>query len=126
MKKGFTYIEVMMAIAVFLIMAICVMKLNIEANKNIIRQVDKQDMMMEAQKQMEIFKTTTKNIGKYIADNSQDNEYKLKDDYYYIIVQSSNDEQLNDSNLLKVTVRVRKNLKNDDNEVILISHFYKN
>lgn len=113
-RRGFTYIEVMIAIAVFLIMAVCVMKLNIEANKNINKQIDKQDMMMEAQKQLEIFKTTKEDIKKDV-------------DNYHVIVQSSNDP-----NLLTVTVTVRKNLKNDDNdndddnEVILISHFYKN
>lgn len=123
-KSGFTYIEVMIAITVFLIIAICVMKLNIEANKNINRQIDKQDMMLEAQKQLERFKTTTENIGNYVDDNYQDDNYEQIDGYY-VIVQSRNIDKAS-SKLLEVTVRVRKDVTDKDNEIVLMSHIYKN
>ncbi|MFT8315604.1 MAG: prepilin-type N-terminal cleavage/methylation domain-containing protein [Clostridium sp.] len=123
-KNGFTYIEVMMAIAVFLILAVCVMKLNIAANKNINAQIDKQNMMMEAQKQLEKFKTTTANVGNYVDDNYQNDHYEQIDGYY-VIVQSKNIDQ-SSQKLLEVTVRVRKDITDKDNEVVLMSHFYKN
>lgn len=123
-KDGFTYIEVMVAIAVFLILVVCVMNLNIVANNNINSQIDKQNMMMEAQKQLEKFKTTTETIGSYVDDNYQDDQYEQVDGYY-VIVQAKNVDKAS-SKLLEITVRVRKNITDKDNEVVLMSHFYKN
>lgn len=123
-KKGFTYIEIMIAITIFLILAIFVVRLNIAANKNMTKQVDRQNMMMEAQKLLEKFKTTTTPIGNYVDDNYLHNSYQQIDSYY-VVVQSKNISE-GPPTLLEVTVRVRKDVTDKNNEVVLTSHFLKN
>jgi prepilin-type N-terminal cleavage/methylation domain-containing protein len=122
-KKGFTYIEVMIAIAIFSILSIFAVELNIAANKNITSQVDRQNMMMEAQKQLEKFKTTTASIGTYVDDNYKDDSYQQIDGYY-VVVQSKTVSQ-GPPTLLEVTIRVRKDITDKNNEVVLVSHFLK-
>lgn len=123
-KKGFTYIEIMIAISIFLILSIFVVRLNITANKNINTQVDRQNMMMEAQKQLEKFKTTTTTIGTYVDDNYLNDSYQQMDGYY-VVVQSKTVNE-GSPTLLEVTVRVRKNVTDKNNEVVLTSHFLRN
>ncbi|KZL93389.1 type II secretion system protein [Clostridium magnum] len=124
-KKAFTYIEVMIAITIFLIMSIFVIRLNIAANKKINMQVDRQNMMMEAQKLLEKFKTTTTGIGIYVDDNYLHNKYE-KIDGYNVIVQVKNLNNQGLPELLEVTVRIRKDIADKNNEVVLTSHFLKN
>lgn len=117
-KKGFTYIEVMIATTIFLILSIFVVRLNIVANKNIRSQIDRQNMMMEAQKLLEKFKSTTTTIGNY-----SNGDYE-KIDNYYVVVQSKTVSE-GPPKLLEVTIRVRKNITDKNNEVVLTSHFLK-
>lgn len=116
-NTGFTYIEIMMAVAIFLIFSAFILRLNITSNKNMNTQVQRQNMMMEAQKLLEQFKTTETDIG--------DNSHYQQIDGYYVMVDSNN-VQNNSSNFVEVTVRVRKNMDDANNEVVLVSHFLKN
>lgn len=114
-KDGFTYVEVMIAVAVFLILFVLVMKLDIAANANLRLQGDKQNMLMEAQKQIEKYKTSKQEVGNYDTGTYQ------SVDGYYVIVHGqpvSNPAGI----LYQVTVKVRKNLSDSNSEVMLQSH----
>lgn len=67
-STGFTYIEVMMAITIFLVLSALAVRLNITANKNMNIQIQKQNVMMEAQKCLEEYKNNPEN---YQNTNSQ-------------------------------------------------------
>lgn len=116
-RSGFTYIEVMIAITIFLIMSVFVIRLNITANKNINGQILRQNMMMEAQKILE----KTKN-------NPDSDEYKGDSykniDGYYINIRSELDN-VDSPNLFEITVKVRQNVDEEEGEVVLRSHFFK-
>ncbi|AZV55567.2 type II secretion system protein [Clostridium sp. AWRP] len=116
-KRGFTYIEVMMAIGVFIMLSAFVIRLNIAANKNVNKQVLRQNMMMEAQKCLEKSK-----------NNPDSSEYKGSDykniDGYYVNI-SSMQVKADSPNLFEITVRVRDSIYSDKNEVVLKSHFLK-
>ncbi|WP_416175897.1 type II secretion system protein [Clostridium sp.] len=109
-KTGFTYIEVMMATAIFAIFSVIVIKLNIAANSNINMQLKKQDMMMEAQKCVEEMKND--------PEEYTSSSYKKKDGYY--ISEVAEDEG---GKLFKFTVNVRIKENDDENEVKLVTHF---
>ncbi|MCT8976314.1 type II secretion system GspH family protein [Clostridium sp. CX1] len=117
-KEGFTYIEIMIATTIFLILSIFIVRINITANKNIRLQIERQNMTMEAQKLLEKFKTATTDVGNY---NNGDYE---KVDNYYVVVQSKTVSE-GPPKLLEVTIRVRKNIADKNNEVVLTSHFLK-
>ncbi|MFL0195452.1 type II secretion system protein [Clostridium sp. WILCCON 0269] len=117
-NKGFTYIEIMMAIAIFLILSAFIVRLNITSNKNMNTQVQQQNMMMEAQKLLEKFKTTTTSVGNYA-----NNDYEPIDGYYVVVQYEA---VSGFPNLLQITVRVRENVSDANNEVVLTSHFLKN
>ncbi|QXE19805.1 type II secretion system protein [Clostridium sp. 001] len=116
-KRGFTYIEVMMAISVFIMLSAFVIRLNITANKNVNKQVLKQNMMMEAQKCLEESKNN--------PDSSEykNDSYKKMDGYYINI--SSVPVKADSPNLFQITVKVRNNIDDEENEVVLKSHFLK-
>lgn len=124
-KKGFTFIETMIAITVFAVLAILVVRLNITANRNISTQADRQNMMMEAQKLMEKTKTTTVGIGTYVDENSPLNDFKQVDGYY-AVVQVKNVGSQGPPTLLEVTIIVRRDAMDKNNQVVLKSHFLKN
>ncbi|MFA9396692.1 MAG: type IV pilin protein [Clostridiaceae bacterium] len=122
-KNGFTYIEVMIAVGIFFILFVVIMRLDSEANKNMNRQIAKQNMMLEAQKQVEKFKTTNANIGSYSDDNNDTNDSFENIDNYYVAL----DSKLAGSSdiLYEVTVVVRKTAQDKENEVILKTHVLK-
>ncbi|MBV7275756.1 hypothetical protein JMF89_06150 [Clostridiaceae bacterium UIB06] len=123
-KYGFTYIEVMIATTIFIVLSIIVVRLNIESNKNVNIQVDKQNMMMEAQKILEKSKTNPVSVG----DNNFNSYEEINDNSgkYYYVTQVANIGTQGPPTLLQITVRVRKNVNDVKNEVILTSHFLKN
>ncbi|AGY76858.2 type II secretion system protein [Clostridium autoethanogenum] len=116
-KRGFTYIEVMMAISVFIMLSVFVIRLNIAANKNVNKQVLRQNMMMEAQRCLEESKNDP-DSRKY-----KGSDYKKMDGYYVNI--SSIQVKADSPNLFQITVRVRNNIDDEENEVVLKSHFLK-
>ena len=116
-KKGFTYIEVMMAISVFIMLSAFIIRLNITANKNVNMQVLKQNMMMEAQKCLEESKNNPD------SDEYKNDSYKEMDGYYINI--SSVPVKADSPNLFQITVKVRNNIDDEKNEVVLKSHFFK-
>ncbi|MBC8062739.1 MAG: prepilin-type N-terminal cleavage/methylation domain-containing protein [Clostridiaceae bacterium] len=124
-RKGFTYIEVMIAISIFAILILMIMRLNITSEKNLNSQFTSQKMMFVAQQQIESFKNTvTNNIGSY------PNGFQLDSSGYYIVVKSdnkvTNDSVTTNTNLYQVTVWIRKNPTDNSNEIKLQSHVLKN
>lgn len=93
-SKGFTYIEVMMAVTIFLVLSALVVRLNITANKNMNMQIQKQNVMMEAQKCLEEYKNNPEN---YQNTNSQLTLKKNlieKDLFEIIITDNSSGEEI--------------------------------
>lgn len=121
-KGGFTYIEVVVAFSIFLVLLTIVIKLNAAGNQNMRIQLDRQKMMMEAQKLLEKYKTTKTDIGSYADDNYLHDNF-VQTDGYYVVVQS---KSLDTGMLYEVTVRVRKNITDKDNEIVLQGHVLKN
>ena len=111
-KKGFTYIEVMIAISIFAILVVVIMKLNITSESNLNDQITSQKMMFVAQKQMEKFKTTYGNI----------DDFTLIDGYYVKLESDSSPGV----NLYKVTVHVKKRYADTNDVITLQSHVLKN
>lgn len=112
-KRGFTYIEVMMALAVFLMLSAFVIRLNVEANRNMNMQIQRQNMMMEAQKCVEEIKSDPT---KY-----SDSTYKVKDGYNVSqLAQKISTEQ--DIDLFEITVKV-KSIDDSGDPVSLSTHF---
>ena len=124
MKKGFTYIEVIIAISVFAILILTVMKLNVTSENNLNSQINSQKMMFVAQQQIEKFKTTLStnaavtNIGAY-PDN-----FKPDNSGYYIVA-IGNNTVTNNSNLYLVTIWVRISSADSSTEIKLQSHVTK-
>lgn len=114
-KKGFTYIELMIAISIFTLLILIIMKLNSTSESNINKQINDQKMIFMAQHQMEKFKTTLASIGTY------PNDFKLDDSGYYIVVKGNN-YVTNNSNVYLVTVWIRKSPLDNSNEIKLQSH----
>lgn len=129
-KRGFTYIEVMMAIGVFIMLSAFVIRLNIAANKNVNAQVLRQNMMMEAQRCLEESKNDPdsseykgSDYKKMKEDNKDTNKDTNKDVYYVNI--SSMQVKADSPNLFEITVKVRDGIDDEKNEVVLKSHFFK-
>lgn len=120
-KKGFTYIELMIAMSIFAILVVMVMKLNMISQSNLNKQMNSQKMMFVAQQQIEKFKTTLStnaavpNIGAY------PNDFK-PDISGYNIVAIGNNAVTNNSNLFLVTIWVRKSSTDSSTEIKLQSH----
>jgi prepilin-type N-terminal cleavage/methylation domain-containing protein len=126
-KRGFTYLEVMIAIAVFSVLALLVVRLNITANRNMNAQIERQNMMMVAQKIMEKTKTTTTGVGTYVGENSPYNAFDQIEGYYAVVqVKEAYANQQGSKKLLEITVRLRRQIIDTKNEVILVSHYLQN
>ncbi|MDP4089595.1 MAG: prepilin-type N-terminal cleavage/methylation domain-containing protein [Bacillota bacterium] len=123
-KKGLTFIELMIAIAIFGVLSVVVVRLNVTANKNMTLQMDKQNMMMVAQTQLEKFKTTKTNIGSYTSEGAPGNSFQNISGYYVVVQSNISDSQ--GGILYEVTVRVRRDPKDYENEVILKGHVLAN
>ncbi|HEY8892277.1 MAG TPA: type II secretion system protein [Clostridium sp.] len=117
-KKGFTYIEIMIAISIFTILIVMIMKLNITSEGNLNKQTSSQKMMFVAQQQIEKYKSTLSNIGSYENGFTQDSSG------YYIVVRGDNSVTDN-TNVYLVTVWVRKSSTDNSNEIKLQSHVLK-
>ena len=113
-KKGFTYIEVMIAIAIFSILIVMIMKLNIASENNLNSQLTSQKMMFVAQKQLEIYKSTKPTVTTL--------PFTLVDGYYVQLVCDNKPG----GNVYRVTVSVRKDQTSSNGEVILQSHVLEN
>jgi len=113
-KKGFTYIEVMIAISIFAMLILMIMKLNITSENNLNTQINSQKMMFVAQKQLEKFKTTE------LAGNIPN--FTLIDGYYVKVVSDNTPG----GNIYRVTVSVRRDPINTTGQVTLQSHVIKN
>ena len=105
-KKGFTYIEVMIAFAIFALIFTFVMKLNRSSNVVMRDERQRLKMIYVAQRSLENFKT--------VLLDSEDNNVEG----FYVLVKKTDIS----STLKEVTVTVKKN-KNDslDKAVILKS-----
>ena len=123
-KKGFTYIELMIAISIFALLILMVMKINITSQSNLNKQMNSQKMMFVAQKQMERFKTTVSNNSTLSNIGSYENGFQEDDSGYYIVV-NGNNLVTNNSNVYLVTVWVRKSPNDSSNEIKLQSHVLK-
>lgn len=121
-KGGFTYIEVIVAFSIFLVLLTIIIKLEVAGNQNMRMQLNSQNMMMEAQKLLEKYKTTKTDIGSYVDDNYIHDNYVYTDGYY-VVVQS---KPLDTGILYEVTVRVRKDITDKNDEVVLQGHVLKN
>jgi len=113
-KKGFTYLEVMIAISIFAILILAVMKLNIVTQNNLNNQITSQKMMFVAQKQLEKYKTAQTSVTTL--------PFNLIDGYY-VKLESDNTPG---GNIYRVTVSVRKKPTDSAGEIILQSHVIKN
>jgi len=118
-KKGFTYIELMIAMSIFTLSIVMIIKLNITSETNINKQMNSQKMMFVAQQQVEKFKTTLSNIGSY------EDGFKQDSSGYYIVVRGDN-VITNNGNLYLVSVWVRENDTDKLSEIKLQSHVLKN
>jgi prepilin-type N-terminal cleavage/methylation domain-containing protein len=113
-KKGFTYLEVMIAISIFAILILAIMKLNITSENNLNSQITNQKMMFLAQKQLEKYKTTQP-AGIIPV-------FTLIDGYYVKLTSDNTPG----GNIYRVTVIVRKNPTNSTGELTLQCHVIKN
>jgi prepilin-type N-terminal cleavage/methylation domain-containing protein len=126
-KKGFTYLEVMIAITVFSVLALLVVRLNIAANRNMNAQIERQNMMMVAQKLMEKTKTTTTGVGTYVGEDSPYNYFEQLEGYYVVVqLKDAYPNQQGPTKLHEITVRVRKQIIDKKSEVVLTSHYLEN
>ena len=123
-KKGLTFLELMIAIAIFAVLSILVIRINITANKNMSTQMEKQNMMMQAQMLLEKYKTTKENIGSYAGEGNSGTSF-IKIDNYYVVVQGTI-KDVEGGGLYEVTVRVRRWPEDAENEVMLKSHVLAN
>lgn len=120
-KKGFTYIELMIAISIFTLLLLMIMKLNSTSESNLNNQIDSQKRIYVAQQQMEKFKTTLPSIGVAANIGTYPNNFKLDNSGYYIVV-NGNNYVTNNSNVYLVTVWIRKSPFDSSNETKLQSH----
>ena len=119
-KRGFTYIEVIIAIAIFAMLLTFVIKLDNTSNMLMKNQREKLRMVYVAQLALEKFKSNLLSIG----DNSIEG--------YYVLVEGSSVDKSNiisqgsssTVSVIEVKVTVKKN-KNDleENSVILFNDF---
>jgi prepilin-type N-terminal cleavage/methylation domain-containing protein len=112
-KKGFTYIELMIAITIFTILILTIMKLNSTSQSNINKQISSQKMMFVAQKQMEVFKST--------QPVEVTVPFTLIDGYYVKLVSDNTPG----GNIYRVTISVRQDPNIGADEIILQSHVLK-
>jgi prepilin-type N-terminal cleavage/methylation domain-containing protein len=123
-KSGFTFLELMVAISVFAVLSILVIKLYITANKNMSLQMDRQNMMMQAQMLLEKYKTTKENIGNYAGEGNPGTSFQEVNNYYVVVQGNMIDSQ--GGILHEVTVRVRRNPVEAGSEVMIKSHVLAN
>jgi len=123
-KKGFTYIELMVAISIFAVLIIIVMKVNITSQSNLNKQKTSQKMMFVAQQQIELYKTD------FLDKGSYEEGFEADTSGYFVVVKGDNTVTNNtvadNENLYLVTVWVRKSLTDNSNEIKLQSHILKN
>lgn len=124
-KKGFTYIELMIAITIFTIIILTIMKLNSISQSNINKQISSQKMMFVAQKQMEVFKTSLSNTPKEANVSNESKYFQLDDGGDYYIVVNGDNSGTNNANVYLVTVWVRESPTNSSTELKLQSHVIK-
>ncbi|WP_163193433.1 type IV pilus modification PilV family protein [Clostridium thermarum] len=123
-KNGFTFLELMVAIGVFAVISVLVIRLNITANKNMSLQMERQNMMMQAQMLLEKYKTTKENIGNYAGEGNPSTNFQKVNNYYVIVQGNIIDPE--GGILHEVTVRVRRNPSEPGDEVMIKSHVLAN
>jgi prepilin-type N-terminal cleavage/methylation domain-containing protein len=111
-NKGFTYVEIMVAIAIFGAMSIFVIKLDSTASRNIRYYNEKVKMVQIAQSEVEKYKS-----------NPVDTTGKTVDNYFVTI--DSNSFPINSSIVKEVTVTVKKSASAASGEIIKC-HILKN
>ena len=111
-KKGFTYLEVMIAISIFAILFLTIIKLNALSENNLNAQLNSQKMMFVAQKRLEEYKTTQ------VADPN----FALLDGYYVQLISDNTPGGA----LCRVTITVRRDSSSTNGEIALQSHVLKN
>ena len=111
-KKGFTFLEVMIAMAIFAVAILFIVKLNSASNANINRQFNRQKMLYTAQRLLESYKS--------VAPSSQELSGTTIDGYYVkvdsIIAQGSS------GHLFEITIHITTHLGDTQNEEILATH----
>ncbi|MBV4419776.1 type II secretion system GspH family protein [Clostridium tyrobutyricum] len=112
-KRGFTYIEIMVALGVFMVLSIFIIRLNITSNRNMNMQIERQNMIMEAQKCIEEIKSDP------IKYNN--NNYKSKDGYYVSQFAKRTSTSKNIS-IFEITVKV-KSVNHSGDPVLLSTQF---
>lgn len=123
-KKGFTYIELMIAVSIFSLLVLMVMKLNMISESNMNKQMNSQKMMFVAQSQIENFKTSLGNNAVVTNIGSYPDDFKPGTSGYYIVI-NGNNTITSDTNLYLVTVWVRKSSTDASTEIKLQSHVTK-
>jgi len=113
-KKGFSYIEVMIAISIFALLLIMVMKINSTSQSNLNKQINSQKMMFVAQEQMEKYKSSQLKV-------VETQDFILIDEYYVKLTIDNTPG----GNIYRVTVTVRSVPTDGSGEIILQSHILK-
>jgi len=116
-KKGFTYIEVMIAFAIFALIFTYVMKLNKSSNAVMRDERQRLQMIYIAQMQLEKYKSQ--------ISNSDFIYYDSNNVSYYVSVSFSKADNISSTSIKEIKVTVKKK-KNDslDKEVVLKSHVF--
>ena len=108
-KKGFTYIEVMIAFAIFALIFTYVMKLNKSSNVVMRDQRQRLQMVYIAQMELERFKSELTS-----------HEYK-KIDGYYVMVETKDMSSLKDMSFIEVKVTVKKNINDSSDKAVTLN-----
>jgi len=130
-KRGFTYIEVMIALAVFALIFTYVMKLNSSSNAVMRDEKQRLQMVYIAQREIERYKSEIFNDTDYTIDGfyvSVDRTDISSNDNNNNINKNKNKNKSNNSNnsyLIEVKITVKKNVNDSsDKAVVLTSHVF--
>lgn len=114
-KKGFTFIEVMIAMTIFALAILLVVKLNSVSTKNLNKQNQRQQMLYTAQRLMESYKSVLPT--QELTGTTIDGFY-VKVDNPIIAFGAS-------ENLYEITIHIRPTAADADDEEVLSAHVLK-
>jgi prepilin-type N-terminal cleavage/methylation domain-containing protein len=106
LKKGFTYIEVMIAVAIFSIMMIFIIRLDTVTSRNVRNFNENMKMMNIAQSEIEVYKS-----------KPEDSSGKIVEGYFVMVKSISLDAYLSE-----VTVTVKKSAQAPDSEALVLKN----
>lgn len=111
-KKGFTFIEVMIAMTIFAFAILLVVKLNSASTINLNKQNYRQSMLFTAQRLMESYKS--------VPVSAQELAGTIIDGFYVKV--DSPISYGTSGTLFEITIHIRPSATDTDNEEILSSH----